>query len=244
MNKSEIILKIEKPCSEEWHSMSTINEGKFCSNCSQSVTDFTHLTDTELLEQIYKSSGRICGRLRQDQLSRTIGTIQSKKQLPWYKLLTGLFLLHGFNPLSAANRYDLTEKGINMHTWFNGEKRKKEEEKTKKSNDSKSNIIQGKILDAVTKAPIGFVSIILRDTKTGTTGDAEGNFRFVVPDSLLKDKFYIDFYSLGYKKMEVSIHRNNLPINIQVIIQPDEQELLGEIIIVKKKKWWQRRKKG
>jgi hypothetical protein len=60
--------------------MSSTHEGRFCSNCSQSVIDFTHHTDTELLEAISRSQGRLCGRLREGQLNRSIYPARVKKQ--------------------------------------------------------------------------------------------------------------------------------------------------------------------
>ena len=41
-------VKIENPCTEDWDKMDQTSVGKFCSNCSKNVIDFSKLTDSEI----------------------------------------------------------------------------------------------------------------------------------------------------------------------------------------------------
>jgi hypothetical protein len=102
------------------------------------------------------------------------------------------------------------------------------------------NVVQGLVIDISTKEPISFSTIYIKDTKIGTMTDLDGKFRFVIPDSLITEKIYLVVASIGYKKTEIVINKNELPINKNLAISPSEM-LLGDVIIVKKKKWWQRR---
>ena len=50
MNK--YFLHINEPCSQDWDSMTAAGQGKFCSQCSKTVIDFTGLSDAEIVRYI------------------------------------------------------------------------------------------------------------------------------------------------------------------------------------------------
>lgn len=63
-------LTIPRPCHENWDNMTPDEKGKFCSVCSQSVYDFTDLSDEEISN--FNFDQKICGRFREDQLGRNL----------------------------------------------------------------------------------------------------------------------------------------------------------------------------
>jgi hypothetical protein len=63
-------LTIPRPCHENWDNMAPDGKGKFCSVCSQSVYDFTDLSDEEISN--FNFDQKICGRFREDQLGRNL----------------------------------------------------------------------------------------------------------------------------------------------------------------------------
>lgn len=63
-------LTIPRPCHENWDNMTPEEKGKFCSVCSQSVYDFTDLSDEEISN--FNFDQKICGRFREDQLGRNL----------------------------------------------------------------------------------------------------------------------------------------------------------------------------
>ena len=71
-------VSIPTPCHENWNLMSPHEQGKYCMVCSKAVIDFTHMTDTEIIQTIQQSSKSICGRLDEQQLE----SLRPKYQLP------------------------------------------------------------------------------------------------------------------------------------------------------------------
>ncbi|HEV8511928.1 MAG TPA: carboxypeptidase-like regulatory domain-containing protein [Cyclobacteriaceae bacterium] len=66
--KTQILLDIKKPCSENWESFTSTSAGGFCSSCSKTVIDFTKMTDSEILNFFSNQKDKTCGRFRSDQL--------------------------------------------------------------------------------------------------------------------------------------------------------------------------------
>jgi hypothetical protein len=241
MSKNEFKLSIDNPCSQEWQTMSPAHEGRFCSNCSQSVIDFTHHADAELLEAMNRSQGRLCGRLRESQLNRPIYPARVKKQSNWLKWLTGLFLLNGFNQLSAANQHTVNLSWNSEQSVIDKEQ-KKEKKKNKVHKDTLKKILQGTILDSATRKPLAYATVIIRDTKTRASTDTNGKFQIIIPEYLQRNLIYIDISSVGYQQVEFTIPRKKSPANLEVLLQTNEDAFMGEVIITRKRKWWQRKK--
>ena len=107
MKRASYILTIDNPCTESWTSMTTIDSGKFCSNCSKNVIDFSTLTDSQIILLIKNSNGKLCGRLDSKQIDRVI-EIQNYQSLGTtiYKLLTGLLLLSPIDNLLAQKNIE------------------------------------------------------------------------------------------------------------------------------------------
>lgn len=67
------IVRIPEPCHEDWNKMTVDEKGRFCNVCSKSVVDFTNKTDTEIHSiLIEKSSEKVCGRFKSNQVERPI----------------------------------------------------------------------------------------------------------------------------------------------------------------------------
>lgn len=67
-----ISLSIAEPCHQNWGNMLPEQQGKFCLSCQKKVTDFTNMTDAEMLTYFTQSKGNTCGRFTDDQLERRI----------------------------------------------------------------------------------------------------------------------------------------------------------------------------
>src|SRR5882757_5385190 len=71
--KEAIQLKIASPCHENWQSMTPVEQGRHCGSCAKNVVDFTIMSDREIIDYIsLHANGDTCGRVSNDQLSRTI----------------------------------------------------------------------------------------------------------------------------------------------------------------------------
>lgn len=61
---------VPKPCHENWDAMTPAEQGRFCSQCSKTVTDFTQMSHEQIVIYLRQnSSNRVCGRFRSDQLN-------------------------------------------------------------------------------------------------------------------------------------------------------------------------------
>ena len=89
------LLHINEPCTENWETMSTVEQGKFCSQCNKTVFDFTTATDSEIVKHLEAIKGEMfCGRFEENQLDRWIEKSNIKTSNPrLYKFLIGFMLL-------------------------------------------------------------------------------------------------------------------------------------------------------
>jgi hypothetical protein len=63
---------IPTPCHENWNSMTPDTQGRFCSQCSKTVVDFTGMANEDINSYIdSKEKGTVCGRFKGSQLHIT-----------------------------------------------------------------------------------------------------------------------------------------------------------------------------
>src|SRR5690554_1365122 len=74
--------------------------------------------------------------------------------------------------------------------------------------------LEGKIIDAKTKAPIPFVNIGLKNTAYGTASNSLGYFIFNLPEKGLGDTLY--FSCIGYQTKAISVPTYIRPVTIQL----------------------------
>ena len=88
--------------------------------------------------------------------------------------------------------------------------------------------LQGTVKDALTDAPIEFVTIYIKDTNTATESDVDGGYEFVIPSG---QKLTLIFTRLGYKESSITI--NPMPANtrrvMDVSLSPKESEVTVEV---------------
>jgi hypothetical protein len=76
-------LGIPEPCHEDWNKMSADAQGRFCGSCQKTVTDFTNMSDAQLIAFFKSPKTSVCGRFNQEQLERDI--LIPRKRIPWIK---------------------------------------------------------------------------------------------------------------------------------------------------------------
>ena len=89
------LLHINEPCTENWESMTTAEQGKFCKQCNKTVFDFTTATDAEIVKHVEAMNGEMfCGQFNETQLDRWIERSDIKTTNPGlYKFLISFMLL-------------------------------------------------------------------------------------------------------------------------------------------------------
>lgn len=235
MKRQEYILKIDKPCEQEWNSMMPDGKGKYCSQCSKTVIDFTNLTDNQVVQFIEKASGKFCGRLSNAQLNRILETNQNSNYSYLYKILTGLLLLGGAKNIDAQSNINTD---IEISTPLDNKEFKEQNEVNIETiPDSSMNYIEGVVLDSATKKPLDYVTIRLRGAKTNVSTDENGRFKMFVPEYILASgNLILDVTYIGYEKAEFAINVTKLPITTELLLNSQETVLKGKVIIIKKKK--------
>ncbi len=114
MRRHDYILTIDKPCEQDWNSMQRTDIGKFCSHCSNTVVDFTKLTDSQIIQIVEKSSDNHCGRLTAQQLNRLLESEQITNNSRLYKILTGLLLIGTTGKSFTTNRVTYQTEIVSM----------------------------------------------------------------------------------------------------------------------------------
>ena len=76
---ANILLQVPEPCHEDWKNMTAIEQGRFCQSCQKTVTDFSLMTDKEILLYLSNKGIAVCGRFTNDQLNRNLAPDQKKK---------------------------------------------------------------------------------------------------------------------------------------------------------------------
>lgn len=116
MSKS-VNINVPKPCHENWHNMTSKEQGRFCGSCQKVVVDFTVMSDKELLDHISKAAGQsVCGRFANDQLNRKIDAPANKRRFSlayvWNLLLASVLFFESCNDATTTTGVVLCEKPV------------------------------------------------------------------------------------------------------------------------------------
>lgn len=91
----QFTITVPKPCSEDWSKMNVVDhEHRHCDSCAITVTDFSAMSDDELILHLKHGSNITCGRFAATQLNRSFNSLP-KKQNPakWWKSIALLHLV-------------------------------------------------------------------------------------------------------------------------------------------------------
>lgn len=80
-------ISIPQPCHENWNKMTSVDQGRHCTKCSKTVTDFTAMTNTEIINY-FARQGNVCGRFGETQLAglNNYLTVEEKPRFLWKKV--------------------------------------------------------------------------------------------------------------------------------------------------------------
>jgi len=107
-------IQLSGPCSIPFEELLPNKTGYYCQSCRNQVTDFSHMTDQQLLAHISRH-GLGCGNFRDDQLGREIKT--PRKPMVRIKLLYASFLAVFFlkSPEIKAQQKPSTEQLVRAY---------------------------------------------------------------------------------------------------------------------------------
>jgi hypothetical protein len=196
--QSSITLSISQPCHESWSEMTPADKGRFCLNCQKTVTDFTQLSNTELIELLQSKQVNTCGRFLPHQLNRTLSIpVREKHRKPFLSMAAIAAAMTITIPFAkAANSPEKTQYSIDNED--------KQTIATYPQHDT-VRFITGVISDKH-GTPLPGVTIIIKNQHlVGAQTDYSGKFSMRVPDNFKKKVMTLEVRYLGYMKKTIKI---------------------------------------
>jgi hypothetical protein len=233
-------LKINKPCSEDWDTMTENEQGRFCSSCSKNVTDFTSLSNSEILAIYDKNPVNHCGRLTKSQLENGIIQEEISRSTNLLKVAAGLILaLISKDAISSNVKAKPTPRFVVQNT-INPDSKSNNNINIVEQ-DSLQNTLKGMLIDSSNNDPMPFANVVIKGTKIGVASDFDGRFTLQIPDSIKTKKLMIVVSSIGYQTTQILFDRTKPQTEELVFMVSTNLVIMGDVVIVKKK-WWQRKR--
>ena len=199
-------LQVPSSCTEQWKNMTPGDGKRYCLSCQKSVTDFTAMTDSELIQYFKQLNGSTCGRFTEGQLNRNIPL--PKKPLPWvkyfFKVTLPLFLLS----------FKSSAQGQKATTPIEVMPVKPEASVTDTTTTGILSI--KRIVSDDAGIPLPGASIIIKHTPRGTVTDDRGNFIFKDVDFPVK--LVVSY--VGYESKEIKIVSSQDTTEVKLKLTP------------------------
>jgi hypothetical protein len=211
-------VQINFKCNESWDKMPKSNAGSFCDKCEKNVIDLTNKKESEI-QQIYQdSNGKLCGRIKLNQLSAASNT---KARQALAKFCLALYLVFGGWLFSSnvVGQIALTVK-----------------EEILVGKIAPTNSLTGKVIDKNTGEPLVGVAVYftVNNHKIGASTDVNGNYTiYYGGHTLVKDTIELTFKYIGYKDLtlkNVAIKVNDLALDLVELDYDHDMILMGDIV--------------
>ncbi len=175
-------LQLPAPCAQPWAAVPAVPGGRHCAACQHTVVDWTRHTDAELLGALQQAAGgRLCGRVRPDQLGRALrpAAPPAARWRAWLAAATAAWGLHeGLVPPPAAAQ-TTTQPTASPATPPPGPEVRPDSE-----GPAPTPVLRGRVTDAHTHDGLPGVAVLIAGTATGTATDAEGGYSLPIPPEL------------------------------------------------------------
>lgn len=216
-----IQIRIPEPCRENWHNMTSTEQGRFCGSCQKTVVDFTLMTDTALLDYFAKASSHTCGRFYNDQLNKDLKPTTIKKRHTWayvWNIVLATFLITKADAQVVKKKTPEVQLPETAPTTQG-------EMGMVAIKLPKSGELKGTVLDSANKTPLVGVSIIIKGTSRGVSTDSLGNFKMYY-DKDEPVELMVSY--VGYETKTVKIDSSTGSHEIRLAMSP---ALTGEVVV-------------
>jgi hypothetical protein len=87
--QSQILITIPQPCNIPWNGMTPVDtDQRHCFSCDKVITDFSKMSDDELMLYFRHANGNMCGRFSVNQINRPFQLLPDKSQkAKWWRTL-------------------------------------------------------------------------------------------------------------------------------------------------------------
>lgn len=214
-------LSVKKPCDQKFDELPSTPNGGFCPSCQQEVTDFTNMTELEILSYFKRNTSKVCGRFLGHQMKTYRLPVASTRHQRWKWLGLGAIGVAALFPLSVFSQHSAAPS-----TEINASVKSS----TTVSNASlPRHIVKGKVVDAYDQTPLPGVNVVLKGSTHGTVTDINGDFTF--PIELEKgDILVFSFIGLDTKEYKVS-DSDTYIIDIRMVTMTCDIAILGEVAV-------------
>jgi len=200
-------ISIPKTCTQNWADMEIVEHDRFCQSCQKTVTDFTKLSNEQILASL-TLSGNTCGRITAMQLRTLNASIITPEppRFSWRKFSIAAVVVSVLS-LFRTEAKVITPK-VSQHQNFSFNKAK-----TVTSVIDDQRIITGKVIDE-NGEPLPGASIRIKGTQQGAITNIDGNFSIKVP---LGKKVKLQISYIGYENMEIKVRpRDNTKLSLKL----------------------------
>ena len=175
--QTPVTVNIPNPCHENWQQMDVVERGRFCQACQTVVTDFSALSDYEIIKHIEQAAGgKMCGRFSEFQINRPLISETKVHRISAFRKVAASVLMLYASLNEAIGQAPTMQKS----TYTN--------DNTKQPvADTTAGYIRGKVLDFTGKA-ISYLELQIEGTKLVQTTDARGSFKFYLRPTLYQKK--------------------------------------------------------
>ena len=231
MKKHPFILSIPTPCHESWTDMTPVEKGRFCKSCQQAVTDFTSMSDQQIIAFLKRHPGSHCGRFLPDQLNTPIQTLSQARQrfIPAAILagFTGLLALFNQQTKAAEKEKNVRQQSQIVIT---------ADEPIKSTPLADDSIyIRGRtfIQDGGQKDTLMSATIRIKDTNIGAVSDLHGFFQLRLPENAYSGEVRLIIQAVGMRTQEVHVQLDQKSLSKELVVVMETYATTGLMIVYK-----------
>lgn len=216
--------------------MTPMHGGKHCQSCNKVVTDFTSMTDHELINY-FRNGQATCGRFYNTQLDRIITAPPEPKKNLWMRIAFGVMALLGLTKESKAQKNaDSVAAQLIVAPDGSYQSAVKKDSTVVFLDSNSKTMIEGTVTDPKGE-PILNASVIITDKKgkqlaiTGT--DIDGKYSVELREAPGNKMVDILFVNQGQKATltDVRVHSGN---TARVNYRYSAATLTGEVLIIRR----------
>jgi hypothetical protein len=228
-------ISMGNPCSVGWQNMVPNESGRFCSQCSKTVVDFTVMTDEQVVEYLLTHRG-VCGHFNKTQLGRTMVVKGPVTQTKKYWPAIAAMLVAGFFQVMPLQTYanNNTQQSIGQNQFENKVEPAHSVALHKLQQDSLISF-RIQIVDSKNKKPIVYANVTI-DGAGQFTSDGNGVITLAVNIKTMPQHITIravnangDFYTT-YVQLETFIKKPSSRLEL-IYQDPNMQVDGGELFI-------------
>ncbi|MCF6402278.1 carboxypeptidase-like regulatory domain-containing protein [Chitinophaga filiformis] len=209
--QTSIILSIPQPCHESWNEMTSVDKGRFCQRCQKTVTDFSALSDAQIIELLKSKQASACGRFTASQLNRVISVpLPEKRRKPFISVAAVIAAL------------TITMPSVKAATSMNKIEQTADQENKPAPGNVKAEGSAG-FISGIVKAdkdglPLPYATIKIKDRPIGTVTDQSGKFTLRIPDDFKRKVITLEVSFIGYEKrsIKVLLQKDLKPLDIRL----------------------------